>query len=174
MDWWQLVLIFLASIPVGIAIGSLITYLYLRFIEKRQIALLTPLTLLFTKKRETLTVVKEQPVKEQPKFTPPGLLTEVKHNLKIAGEPAEDGLSSFQTDVWDAQRYRVGDLPANLRDDLEQAYVDMHLANNLVWLSTEFGRRTPDLNENYMRLCASIAQRLDKIKQIIGPGLPNE
>jgi len=50
-------------------------------------------------------------------------------------------------------------------EDLEQVYTDIRLANSLAWLSSEFSRRTPSLNENYMRLRTNIVERLERVKQ---------
>ena len=107
---------------------------------------------------------KEAEVEES---TATGLLEEVKNNHKIASEPLVDKLLPFQTDAWDARQYELDKLPKNLRDELEQAYTDIRLANSIVWVSTEFNRRTPSLDENYRRLCASIVERLDKVKPLI-------
>ena len=64
------------------------------------------------------------------------LIAEVKQNRSISAEPMGDRLLPFQTSVWDAHQYKVDKLPPDLRDDLEQAYTDMRLANSLVWLSS--------------------------------------
>ena len=101
---------------------------------------------------------------EQPSLMMSDLLAEVKHNREIATRPLGDKLPPLETRVWDAHLYTVLELPANLRDDQEQVYIDIRLANSLVWLSTEFGRRTPDLNVNYVKLSAKIAEGLNKIK----------
>ena len=58
-------------------------------------------------------------------------------------------------------------MPANLREDLTQAYVDMRLANSIVWLSTEIGHRSKNLDENYVKMCTNIAERLDRITALI-------
>jgi hypothetical protein len=186
VEWWQIGLIFLATIPFGVATGGFISYLYLRFGEKSEVNLPTVFSMLASKKRgatsrndlasrfasllEIPPVVKEEPVQEQSKFTLSGLLTEVKRNRKMAGEVTADSLQLFQTKLWDAHQYRVDDLPTKLRDDLEQVYIDMHLANNIVWLSTEFGRRTPEITENYTKLCTRIVQGLDRIEQRLESG----
>ena len=74
---------------------------------------------------------------------------------------------SFQTHAWDTSQDEVHKLPANVREDLTQAYVDMRLANSIVWLSTELGRRSQNLDENYIKLCTSIAVRLDRITLLL-------
>ena len=106
-------------------------------------------------------------VEEQLKFTTDGLLAEVKNNHRIATEPLTDKLLPFQTDVWGTHQYEVNKLPANLRDELEQVYTDIRLANSIVWMSTEFNRRSQSLDEHYQQLCTSIAERLNKVKTAI-------
>ncbi len=110
---------------------------------------------------------KEAGVEEPLILTATGLLEEVKNNHRIATEPLADKLLPFLTDAWGARQYEVNKLPANLRDELEQVYTDIRLANSIVWVSTEFNRRTPSLDENYRRLCTSIVERLNKIKPLI-------
>ena len=159
MDWWRIVLILLAAVITGGIVGALLSYLILRFVKKRETTFLSDLIARFPKKPEAAPAVKVEA-----KFTAPDLLAEVKDNYKIAAEPIDDNLLTFQTDVWDAHHYQVDKLPGDLRDDLEQVYTDIRLANSLAWLSTEFSRRTPSLDENYTKLRTSISEKLDKIK----------
>jgi len=112
----------------------------------------------FDKKRETTAVVEEQP-----KFTIPELLAEVENNHRIATESWAGKLLPFYTSVWDRSVEAVHTLPANLQGELRQAYVDMGLANSIVWLSTELGHRSHNLDESYIKLCTSIAARLDGV-----------
>jgi hypothetical protein len=167
VDWWQIVLILLASIVGGTVVGALLSYLILRFVRKRKKTFLSNLSSRSSKKPEAPPVVAEQVKLTVPGLLADELLAEVKQNRKIAAEPLGDNLLPFQTGVWDAHQYEVDRLSADLRDDLEQAYTDMRLANSLVWLSTEFSHRTPSLNDNYAKLRASIAERLDKINSLI-------
>jgi hypothetical protein len=39
------------------------------------------------------------------------------------------------------------------------------LANNVVWLATEMNHRSKELDESYIKLCAGIAERIQKIMQ---------
>jgi len=110
---------------------------------------------------------KEAVVEEQLKFTAASLLAEVENNHRIATEPLTDKLLPFQSDAWGAHQYEVNKLPTNLRDDLEQVYTDISMANSIVWVSTEFNRRTQSLDTHYRQLCTSIAERLDRIKPLI-------
>jgi len=106
-------------------------------------------------------------VKEPQKPAPPDLFAEVEKNHRIATEPWTGELRPFQTDVWDASQAETHKLTANLQEDLIQAYVDMHLANNIVWLLTELGLRSRNLDKNYMQLCASVAARLDRVTALL-------
>ena len=110
---------------------------------------------------------KEAVVEEQLKFTAASLFAEVENNHRIATEPLTDKLRPFLSDAWGAHQYEVNKLPTNLRDDLEQVYTDISMANSIVWVSTEFNRRTQSLDMHYRQLCTSIAERLDRIKPLI-------
>ena len=106
-------------------------------------------------------------IEEQLKLPAAALLAEVKNNCRTATEPLTDKLLPFQTDIWDAHQYETNKLPAKLRENLEQVYTDIRLANSIVWVSTEFNRRSRSLDEHYQRLCTSIAERLDRIRPLI-------
>ena len=98
---------------------------------------------------------------------PPNLAAEVENNRQIAIQPWTGKLLPFETGVWDTSRDGVSTLPVNLSEDLTQAYVDMRLANSIVWLATELGRRSQNLDDNYMKLCTNITTRLDKILPLL-------
>jgi len=111
---------------------------------------------------------KEAAMVEEPlESIAPDLLAEVKNNRRIATEPWAGKLLSFQTHAWDTNQDEIHKLPANVREDLTQAYLDMRLANSIVWLSTELGRRSHNLDENYMKLCTNIAVRLNRITPLL-------
>ncbi len=220
MDWWQIILIILSFIIVGLLVGYLLSYLIVTRVLKKpfqQPFIKKLFQQLFIEKRETTVVVeepltsttsdlfaeslkkreiteqqakeeqaereaeevrragapeereqKEAPVVEE-ELTPtaPDLVTEVENNKRIAAEPWTGKLLLFQTHVWDKSSDEINTLPANLRQDLIQAYVDMRLANSIVWMSTELGRRSPNLDENYRKMCTNIGARLD----VIAPSL---
>jgi hypothetical protein len=166
VEWWQILIILVAAVLIGGIVGILISYVILRFIRKRETTFLSNLIARFPKKTEAAPMAKpvaEPVAKADTKFSAPDLLAELKHNQAIAAEPIEEKLSTFQTDVWDAHHYQLDKLPVDLRDDLEQVYTDIRLANSLAWLSTEFSRRTPSLEENYTKLRSNITEKLDKI-----------
>ena len=104
-----------------------------------------------------------EPVAGPPEPAAPDLLAEVEVNLKVATRLWTGELLPFQTRIWDDSSDEIRNLPASVREELSQAYVDMRLANSLVWVSTELGRQSKELDNNYMRLCASIAAVLDNM-----------
>ena len=162
VEWsWQILLFVLASFGVGMLLGTLLNHLIRRFAKKLG-TFLDHLIKRFAKKHRPTLVVEEQL-----KYTPPDLVEEIESNRKIATEPWTGKLLSFQTHMWDTSQDEVYRLPRNLREDLTQAYVDMRLANSIVWLSTELGRRSHNLDENYMKLCDNIAVRLDRITPLL-------
>ncbi len=111
---------------------------------------------------------KETAVVEEPlKSTVPNLLAEVENNRRTATEPWAGKLLPFQTNVWDASPKEVHILPVNLREELTEIYTDIRLANSIVWLSTELGRRSHSLDENYVKLRTNIAERLGRIKPLM-------
>ncbi len=163
MEWWQVVLILLAITVLGVCIGILLYYLYVRFILKRDASLLSTLTSLFIPKKPKTDPLGE----EQPNFIAPDLLAEIEHNHTIASHPLREKLLPLERQVWDGQQHEVNNLPANLRDELQQVYNDIDSFNMLVWFSTKFGRRSPDLDKTYMMLCSIIVQRLDIVRRLI-------
>jgi len=223
LDWWQVVLIILASIIGGLLVGSFVSLLILRLVRliKKPAERLEPvpateprpkpaafgLLSRFRKKpsvikygttlavedeaeekatspagsdvlaeyvtrQETASVVEDKVteggvIEDRVKFAASGLLTEVEYNRRIATASWTGKLLPFQTHVWDANRDEVNALPTEIREALTQAYVDMRLANSIVWLSTEFDRRNQNLDENYMKLRTNIAAALDKIAPLL-------
>ena len=102
-------------------------------------------------------------VKEPIKPKAPNLLLEARSNLIISAMPSPGGLVQFQTNAWDTNRSEVDSLPVDVQEDLRQVYIDIRLANNLVWLATEAGLKSRDLDDGYIRLSRQISIRLDKI-----------
>jgi len=70
----------------------------------------------------------------------------------------------FKTACWDNKPEKVEPNLASHLQDLIQLYVDISLANDVVWLATELGHRSKELDESYLKLCSGIA---DRIKNII-------
>ncbi len=150
MDWWQIVLLILTSIAVGFLAGGLLN-LSVRLLKKW----------LATKSETTVKVEK------QLKPTVLDLLVEVENNRKVATEPWSGELLPFQTEVGLTNQDEVHKLPVNLRDGLTQAYNDIRLANGVVWLATELGRRSQNLDEYYIKLGRNIAAGLDKVAPLL-------
>jgi len=169
LEWWQVVLGFMAAIIAGAVIGLLLSYLIPPFIIGYPFVSKTVspshMTSQFDKIPSTTPVVKKQA-----EFTIPELRAEFEYNRRIVTEFSGDNLLSLQTDVWDAHQYSAHKLPANLRDELDQGYADIHSLNSLVWLSTELVHRSSSLDELCRKLLTSIAERLDRINQIVELG----
>jgi phosphate/sulfate permease len=182
VGWWQIVLIILGSIIIGIVAGYLLSYLALTLLRKRA----------FSKNREEEEAKKVRGAEEQTKKEVevaeviadrireeapvvgepqqpimPELVSEIKNNLKVASEPWAGKLIPFQTNEWDTISSKLHVLPINLQELLTETYTDIRLANSIVWLSTDLDRRSNNLDENYMKLCATIAERLSKIKALL-------
>lgn len=146
MEWWQILLFVLASFGVGMLLGILLYHLIKRFAKKHKPTLV---------------------VEEQLKYTPPDLVEEIESNRKIATEPWTGKLLPFQTHMWDVLQDEVDKLPTNLQEGLVQVYLDIRLANSIARLSTEFGHRSRNLDESYMKVCTTIAERIDRLKPLI-------
>ncbi len=90
-------------------------------------------------------------------------LIELENNLSIASRPMTNQLVSFHIDVWNNKRSEFNLLTPETRGELTEAYVDMLLANNIVWLVTELGRNSQDLIASYYKLSNKVAERLQRI-----------
>ena len=91
-------------------------------------------------------------------------IEELKANLVVATTPWADKLLPFQTGCWDTNHGEGESLLIAHYQDLIQLYVDIGLANNIVWLATEMGHRSKELDDSYIKLCVNIAE---KIKWVI-------
>ena len=91
------------------------------------------------------------------------IIKELGTNLAIATTPWSDKLLPFQTSCWDSRPEEDEPLLTTYFGDLIQLYIDVGLANNIVWMATEFGHRSKELDESYMKLSASIAGRIKEI-----------
>ena len=101
--------------------------------------------------------------KGEERFHKSDLIVELEANLAIATRPLVDKLLSFRNSF---SNIRCGEndlIFINNRKELIRLYVDIGLANNLVWLSTEFGYRSKEIDESYARLRESIAERIHRI-----------
>jgi hypothetical protein len=112
----------------------------------------------FVSKRQSVSVARE-PLKPEKSE----ILSEVEANLAIATSPWMGKLTPFQIKVMGNNRSRFDALQPDLREDLTEAYTDMHLANTLAWLSMDVGRKSKDMDESYLKLCNKIAARLERV-----------
>jgi hypothetical protein len=103
-------------------------------------------------------------------FSNPALLAEAEANAAIAKAPWKGKPSAFDTAVWDRGGSAVGSLRKDIRDQLSEAYIDIELANRLVWISEVGGRVTTETQANYTKLCARISERLDLVTSLAGRG----
>lgn len=157
MQWWQGVLVILGFVAAGLIIGLSIGRL---IITRRSRSSLTPLVI-----GQSRPVNVYRPAKA-------GFMGELISNLEIASSPWNGELKPFETNGWDADRNGYSTMPPATKENLSQAYVDIRLANNIVWLSKELGRRTGDLDESYRRLCNRIAIRLREAIDNQSQGMP--
>lgn len=93
---------------------------------------------------------------------PDSVLSEIEANLAIASRPTSSPLVNYQTDIWNTRRNEFSVLGQEILRDLTEAYVDMLLANNIVWLVTELKRDSKELSSSYFRLSAKVAERLQR------------
>ena len=91
------------------------------------------------------------------------IFKELESNLTIAIAPWGGKLIPFQTTFWDGDHLKVEPFLVNNQEEITQAYIDIRLANSLVWLSKEVGHQSVDLDKSYKQLCAKIAERLIRI-----------
>ena len=161
MELWEAILFIVASIVGGCVFFISLVRITSLFEQKPQTTSSVSITSPFTSEKTEAPSV----IKEQPKLTTPRLMAEVDDNLRISSEPWTGELIPFDTRVWDAQQYEVYQLPINLRNNLKQVYADIGLANQIVWFSTEFNRKSQEVDESYRRMRTSIAEELRRIKQ---------
>jgi len=102
-------------------------------------------------------------VKEQKLNVNSEIYQEFVLNFTIATAPWSGKLTSFQTVAWEGGN--LGNEPslADFQEEITQAYVDIHLANSIVWLSNETGHHSAELDESYKELSTKIAERLKKV-----------
>ena len=97
-----------------------------------------------------------------------GLLAEIQENRATAGRPWSDRPLPFKNAAWDDVSGGIFQCGADLREELIQAYTDIGLANNIVWLADDLGRRSDSLDKHYRQLCQSIAGRLERVMGLLG------
>jgi hypothetical protein len=121
-------------------------------------------------------IISGAPIPEEPEIVTPTIIPkketirsdfimELETNLTIATTPWADKLISFQTRSWDANRGAAEPTALSHLQELIQLYVDIDLANNAVWIATEINHRSKELDESYIKVCAGIVERIQKIMQ---------
>ena len=110
------------------------------------------------------TVVTPKPAAEKPKAQLPrsDVYKELESNLSIATAPWS-GKVTFQTSAWDTSQDKIEPELADKHTEITEVYIDIRLANNIVWISNELGNKSPNLDESYRKLCAKIAERIGKV-----------
>ena len=91
------------------------------------------------------------------------LLVELEKNHELSIESRSDKLLPFQTHTWDVSPDALKMLSVNLQWELTQAYLDMYIANNIIWFLDEFDRKSPVLDNQYGKMCNQIAAKLSRI-----------
>jgi hypothetical protein len=110
-------------------------------------------------------------VRSDTEYKNPSTLAELEKNLDIASGSMHNELIKFQTEVWDTKRSEFNYLTTEVRNELTEAYVDMLLANNIVWLVTELGRDSQDLLASYRSLSDKVAERLQRLIPMVKDAL---
>jgi hypothetical protein len=157
VSWWQIVLVIVGSVVVGIAVGYLVNLLIVR----------TSSAIRYSKRR-----VPAKPVSAPLPGIPaeplvPDLFAEIETNRRIATKEWTGDLQAFQTRAWDNRGEEFHSLAVEIRNELTEAYSDMALANSISWLSSEMSRRSPSLDESYTKLRTSVATRLNKVSVLL-------
>ncbi len=136
MSWWQIALAVLVTLAAGIPLGVVMARLEKRLAGQRRGKL---------------------PEKAKTEELPPALSDEIRENLQVANRPWTAGIAPFKTSAWEACQ---GRLPVSLQDSLAPIYADIKMANSLVWLSEGLGRKSENVNVNYLRLRNQVATGL--------------
>ena len=106
------------------------------------------------------------PIRENKKETTrSAFIIELETNLAIATTPWADKPILFQTEYWDNEQEKIEPVIESHLQELIQLYFDIDLANNVVWMATEMNHRSKELDESYIKVCAGIAERIQKIVQ---------
>jgi len=91
------------------------------------------------------------------------IILELEKNIEIATVPVTEVLVKFQMDIWNTHRSEFEKFNSAILGELTRAYVDMLLANNMVWMLNEFGSTNQNSLDDYLRLRIKISERLQKI-----------
>lgn len=187
MAFWEAFLIILGSVLAGLVISVAVIYGITR-IQKKPFTLFpgrhkvakedsTPEPIVipaaieteFTEQEESsLEELEEnrqitETIHEPTQLLKSEIFEELETNLGVATSPWSGKLTPFQTTFWDSNNIKNDPLLVNLQEEITQVYIDIRLANSIVWLSNEVGHRSSDLDESYKQLCVKIAERLKRV-----------
>ena len=98
------------------------------------------------------------------------LFWEIKNNIATAKAPWTGKPISFETTAWDHRPSEPDFLPPGTLEELNEGYTYIRLANRLVWLSEDLGRSSQEIQDNYLKMCKNIAERLDKARSLAASG----
>jgi hypothetical protein len=101
-----------------------------------------------------------EPPRPLPPKTKSPLTAELESNLKLATQSWTGQVKTFTTAVWDRKTAEAEGLAENLQGELGEVYLDMRLANRLVWLAEDTGHLSPELSRGYLEMRDKIAERL--------------
>ncbi len=90
-------------------------------------------------------------------------LQEIQKNIQVAGTPWNGKVLHFESKVWDNSPTEFEKLTAEQKSELKEAYTDITMANNIVWLVNEVQSPNHDLVESYRKLCSMIKERLTRL-----------
>ena len=186
LEWWQVAAGIILAIILAILLGIVISYLILLSGLRRKISFFLFLSLLFGKRYKTMStgrlaqkpepVPRSKPIiKELYKLNIGetlnilDLVAECADNLIMAEDFSGGDLFTLKTEVWDGHRFETLKLPDHLREEMELVYTDIHLLNNIAWLSNKLGRQSSISNDTYRRLLIKIIERLNRIENMVQP-----
>jgi hypothetical protein len=182
MILWQGLLLFLGLCTGGLVTGLLASYVIMRMKKrpwpysrlifknshsKQDVATQSSneyISDLLSKMVTTNTTI---PERDEIKSQKEALRSEIETNLFVSTTPWTGKMSPFQTVAWDSANGSAKPLLGAIHDDVAEAYADMRLANTIVWLSTDVGRKSKDLDESYLNLCNKISERLKKVNPFL-------
>jgi hypothetical protein len=157
MPWWFIPTLILV-IAVSAAAGLLIVYIILR-IQKKPWP--------FSKK--AISTATNRPSAEVGVISGPEsisrspIILELEKNIEIATAPVPEVLVKFQLEIWNTHRRDYEKFNSAILGELTRAYVDMLLANNMVWMLSEFGSTNQNSLDDYLSLRTKVAERLQRI-----------
>lgn len=92
------------------------------------------------------------------------LVKECEINRQILKKSEDQNFAPLRTDYWTMHRKELVNLPQEFQKKIEDLYIDINLLNQIVWIITEFGRKSPDVLNQYNSLKQIILSRLDDMK----------